>query len=311
MKNVPEQTTRQIRDFNRFYTGFIGAVNKSVMNSPFSLAEARVLYEIKHSEEPTASSINVQLDLDPGYLSRIIRRFEQEKHLEKERSASDGRAFVLRLTAQGERILAALEKAADKSTVELLSPLTKSDVNGLLRSMDTIRSILTGDPRDVEIRPLKPGEFGIIAAQNTEFYMNEVGLDSAFELFILENMVKFMKNREKEKAEGWVVDHNGSVVGFIGVDREDDKTARIVGLLLQPEFRKMGLARRLMDQALAFCRENLYHRVYLWSFPVLRDARRLYEFYGFSPTDEQTRTTWGKEVAVERWDYILHDSGEE
>lgn len=311
MKNIPEQITRQIRDFNRFYTGFIGAVNKSVQNSPFSLAEARVLYEIKHSEAPTASSINVQLDLDPGYLSRIIRRFEQEKHLEKERSSSDGRAFVLRLTTQGERILTALEKAADKSAVELLSPLTKSDVNGLLVSMDAIRSILTGDPLDVEIRSVKPGELGVIAAQNMEFYMNELGLDKSFELFLFENMVRFIKNKEREKSEGWVVDHKGSAVGFIGVDGEKNETAKIVGLLLQPEFRKMGLGRRLMDQALAFCRENLYHRVYLWSFPELRDARRLYEFYGFSPTDEQTRTTWGKETVVERWDCILHDSGEE
>ena len=311
MKNIPEQTTRQIRDFNRFYTGFINSVNKSVQNSPFSLAEARVLYEIKHEEAPTASSINVQLDLDPGYLSRIIRRFEQEKHLEKERSPSDGRAFVLRLTAQGERILAALEKAADKSAAELLSPFTKSEVNGLLGSMETIRSILTGEPREVEIRPVKPGELSIAAAQAAEFYMNEIGLDHTFELYLFEKMTAFMKNKAKEKSEGWVADCNGAIAGFVGVDGEGGKTARIVGLLLQPEFRKSGLGRRLMDQALAFCRENLYHKVYLWSFPELRDARRLYEYYGFTPTEEKTSAAWGKEITMERWDCILHDSGEE
>lgn len=311
MKNVPEQITRQIRDFNRFYIGFIGAVNKSVQNSPFSLAEARVLYEIKHNEAPTASSINVQLDLDPGYLSRIIRRFEQEKHLEKERSPSDGRAFVLRLTAQGERILTALEKAADKSTAELLAPLTKSDVYGLLRSMDTIRSILTADPRNTEVRPVKPGELGIVVSQSMDFYMNEMGLDQSFELFLFERMSRFMKNKERERSEGWVVDHNGSIVGSIFVDREDSKSAKIAGLLLQPEFRKMGLARKLMDEALAFCRENLYQRVYIMSFPELRDARRLYEYYGFSPTEEETKNAWGKEITLERWDCILHDYGDE
>jgi DNA-binding MarR family transcriptional regulator/GNAT superfamily N-acetyltransferase len=311
LKNVPEQITRQIRDFNRFYIGFIGAVNKSVQNSPFSLAEARVLYEIKHNEAPTASSINVQLDLDPGYLSRIIRRFEQEKHLEKERSPSDGRAFVLRLTAQGERILTALEKAADKSTAELLAPLTKSDVYGLLRSMDTIRSILTADPQSTEVRPVKPGELGIVVSQSMDFYMNEMGLDQSFELFLFERMSRFMKNKERERSEGWVVDHNGSIVGSIFVDREDSKSAKIAGLLLQPEFRKMGLARKLMDEALAFCRENLYQRVYIMSFPELRDARRLYEYYGFSPTEEETKNAWGKEITLERWDCILHDYGDE
>ncbi len=311
MKNVPEQITRQIRDFNRFYIGFIGAVNKSVQNSPFSLAEARVLYEIKHNEAPTASSINVQLDLDPGYLSRIIRRFEQEKHLEKERSPSDGRAFVLRLTAQGERILTALEKAADKSTAELLAPLTKSDVYGLLRSMDTIRSILTADPQSTEVRPVNPGELGIVVSQSMDFYMNEMGLDQSFELFLFERMSRFMKNKERERSEGWVVDHNGSIVGSIFVDREDSKSAKIAGLLLQPEFRKMGLARKLMDKALAFCRENLYQRVYIMSFPELRDARRLYEYYGFSPTEEETKNAWGKEITLERWDCILHDYGDE
>ncbi len=270
MKDIPEQFTKQIRSFNRYYTGVIGAVNQSVLNSPFSLAEARVLYEIKHNESPTASVINVQLGLDPGYLSRIIRRFEHDELLEKERSPLDGRAYILRLTPRGEHVLTALEKASDQRVSELLTPMPKTDVEALLRSMETIRGILSNDPRDVTVRTAKPGELGIVASQHMDFYMKEYDLDSSFEYYLFEGMARFLKNREAGKGGLWVADHNGTVVGSIAIDHEDDTTAKLRWLLVHPEFRGMGIGRRLMDEAMEFCRLNLYKRIFLWTFSELR-----------------------------------------
>ncbi|TDY60155.1 MarR family transcriptional regulator with acetyltransferase activity [Aminivibrio pyruvatiphilus] len=311
MKDIPEQFTKQIRSFNRFYTGIIGAVNQSVLNSPFSLAEARVLYEIKHNNSPTASEINVQLGLDPGYLSRIIRRFEHDELLEKERSPLDGRAYILRLTPRGEHVLKALEKAAEQKTSDLLAPLPKVDVDTLLRSMENIRNILTSEPREVIIRPAKPGDLGIMASQHMDFYMKEYGLDSTFEYYLFEGMARFLKNREAGKGGAWVADHNGTVVGSIAIDHEDDGTAKLRWLLVHPEFRGMGLGRRLMDEVMEFCRLNLYRRIYLWTFSELREARHLYELYGFSPTEEVKHEIWGREITEERWDYLLFDPEEE
>ena len=143
MKTVSQEASRQVRAFNRFYSKVMGALNQSVLDSPFSIAEARVLFEIKHLDSPTASEINRELGLDPGYLSRIIRRFEQDGLLTKERSPQDGRAFLLKLSEQGSKILTSLEKKADKRAAELLSSLPERDQPLLLRSMGSIRSLLT------------------------------------------------------------------------------------------------------------------------------------------------------------------------
>jgi DNA-binding MarR family transcriptional regulator/N-acetylglutamate synthase-like GNAT family acetyltransferase len=311
VKDIPEKITKQLRSFNRFYTGIIGAVNQSVLNSPFSIAEARVLYEIKHNESPTASEINVQLALDPGYLSRIIRRFEHDELLEKERSPLDGRAYILRLTPRGEHVLTALEKASDQRASELLSPLTKVDVEALVRATDTIRDILNNDPREVTIRPAKPGELGLMVWQHMDFYMKEYDFDTSFEYYLFEGITRFLKNREAGKGGAWVADHNGTVVGSIAIDHEDDKTAKLRWLLVNPDFQGMGIGRRLMDEAMEFCRQNLYHRIFLWTFSELREARHLYELYGFSPTEEMKHDIWGREITEERWDYLLFDPEEE
>lgn len=311
MKGIPDKITKQIRSFNRFYTRVIGAVNQSMLNSPFSLAEGRVLFEIKHNDTPTASEINVDLGLDPGYLSRIIRRFEHDELLEKERSPVDGRAYILKLTPQGEHVLAALEKASDQKASEILAPMTHVDVDALLRSMETIKDILSNSPKEVSIRPAKMGELGIIAHQHMEFYVREYQFDDTFEHYLFEGMTRFLKNRESEKGQVWVADHNGMVVGSIAIDHEDDKTAMLRWFLVDPEFRGAGLGRRLMDEAMEFCRMNLYHRIFLWTFSDLRSARQLYELYGFSPTEEKRHTIWGKEIVEERWDYLLFDPEEE
>jgi len=311
VKDIPENITKQIRAFNRFYTGIIGVLNSSVLNSPFSLAEARVLYEIKHTENATASEINLRLGLDPGYLSRIIRRFEHDELLLKERSPADGRAYNLKLTSRGEHVLSVLEKVSDQKVSEMLESMSGVDVNTLLQSMDALTSIFSGEPRGASVRPGKPGELGFVAAQHMEFYMKEYSLDASFEYYLFEGMTNFLKNRDSGTAGFWVADHNGTVVGSIAIDREDEKTAKLRWFLVHPEFQGQGIGRRLMDQAIEFCRLNLYHRIFLWTFSELRSARHLYELYGFSPTEEVRHEIWGREISEERWDFLLVDPEED
>ncbi len=303
--------TQKIRSFNRFYTRIIGAVNQSVLNSPFSLAEVRVLFEIKHSENPTASDINRELELDPGYLSRIVRRFEQDDLLTKERSPLDGRAYLLKLSDHGERVLGSLEKASDKKAADLISPLSEREVSSLLGAMDNIRSLLTKSPLELSVRPASPGDLGIIAARHMDFYGKQYGFDPSFETYLFEGMARFLKNRENDAGQAWVVEHGGSIVGSIAIDRVEERVGQLRWFLVEPVFRGMGLGRRLMEEALDYSRMNLYHRVFLWTFSELRDARHLYEMYGFSPTEEVTHTIWGRELTEERWDILLFDPDEE
>ncbi len=311
VKENPHEITQRIRSFNRFYTRIIGAVNQSVLNSPFSLAEVRVLFEIKHSENPTASEINRELDLDPGYLSRIVRRFEQDELLTKERSPLDGRAYLLRLTEHGERVLASLEKASDKKAADLISPLSERETAALLRSMESIRSLLTKTPLELEVRTVSPGELGTVVARHMEFYSKQYAFDASFESYLFEGMARFLKNRENGMGQAWVATNGGSVVGSIAIDHVEERVAQLRWFLVEPEFRGMGVGRRLMEETLDFCRMNLYHRIFLWTFSELRNARHLYEMYGFSPTEEVAHTIWGRELTEERWDILLFDPDEE
>ncbi len=311
VKEKPHEITQKIRFFNRFYTRIIGAVNQSVLNSPFSMAEVRVLFEIKHSDNPTASEVNRELELDPGYLSRIVRRFEQDELLTKERSHLDGRAYLLKLTEHGERVLASLEKASDKKAADLISPLSEREITALLRSMETIHSLLTKTPLELEVRPAAPGELGTIVARHMDYYSKQYAFDASFESYLFEGIARFLKNRENGMGQAWVVKHGGVVVGSIAIDHVEDRVAQLRWFLVEPEYRGMGMGRRLIEEALDFSRMNLYHRIFLWTFSELRNARHLYEMYGFSPTEEVTHTIWGRELTEERWDILLFDPDEE
>ena len=311
VKTVSQEASRQVRAFNRFYSKVMGALNQSVLDSPFSIAEARVLFEIKHLDSPTASEINRELGLDPGYLSRIIRRFEQDGLLTKERSPQDGRAFLLKLSEQGSKILTSLEKKADKRAAELLSSLPERDQPLLLRSMGSIRSLLSGVAPEVTVRPARPGEIGIVAARHMDYYGERYGFDLSLEVYLHEGMTRFLKHREGGLGQAWVADREGEVVGSIAMDHAEEHVAQLRWLLVEPGFRRTGLGRRLMEEALAFCRANLYRRVFLWTFSELEEARRLYELFGFSPTEEVSHQIWGKDLTEERWDILLFDPDED
>ena len=308
MERVKEIITGKIRNFNRFYTRIIGAVNQSVLNSPFSMAEARVLFEIKHGENPTASEINTELDLDPGYLSRIIRRFEHEDLLEKERSPKDGRAYLLKLTKRGEDILSALEKTSNERASRLVEGLLPPDVEALLSSMETIEEVLSKSKVEPSVRKARPGELGLIAAQHMDFYGKAYGLDESFELYLLDGMAQYLRNRNRDKGEVWVAEHGGRIAGSIAIAHKDETTAQLRWFLVDPRFQGHGLGKKLMDEALEYCRMNLYHRVFLWTFSDLRAARHLYELYGFSPTEEASHEVWGRNLTEERWDMLLFDT---
>lgn len=303
MKDIPEQVIRQVRNFNRFYNLFLGAVNQSVLDSPFSMAEVRVLYEIKYNEEPNASEINTKLKLDPGYLSRIVRRFEKDELLEKKRSPYDGRAFILTLTPHGERILASLEKVASQRVASLLAPMTKEEIQDLVRSMSTIETLFSEGSREVIIREANPGEMGLVASRQSTFAMEELELDGSYETDLFDEMTKFLKNRTNGKGRAWVADYCGSIVGSLAVDHGGEKTAVLRWFLVDQEFRRMGIGKRLLDEALKYCKESSYSKVQAWAFTELRFARRLFETYGFSPAKEENKIAWGSELKAQRWDY--------
>ena len=304
-EEIKTGVVERVREFNRFYTRVIGLHDRYVLSSPFSLSEARVLYEVGHQQKCTAKSLMTQLGLDAGYLSRMIRKFETQGLLSRVRSDKDGRLFFLKLTSQGRKALDVLEQKLNREISRRFKNVPEAEQLKMAVAMATIQETLgVRDPDTVYIRPYRSGELGYISWRHSELYREEYGFGDTFEFYLLEGMYKFL-NECQGKGEVWVLDHFGQVVGSIAIVETDPDTAQLRWFLIEPEFRSMGFGKQLMDKCISYCRERKYHKVFLWTVKELDAARHLYEKYDFSITETKEHFLWGKDIVEERWDLAL------
>jgi DNA-binding MarR family transcriptional regulator len=131
-----------VREFNRFYTRRIGALQEKLLESAYSLTELRIMYELLHRNAKTASELAHRLGINRGYVSRILKRFKFSGLIERSRSAADRRELLLRLTRKGRCAYAPLNRRASAEVEQLLEPLTDEEAGKLLDAMHTIRQLL-------------------------------------------------------------------------------------------------------------------------------------------------------------------------
>ncbi len=290
-----------IRNFNRFYTNVIGLVNQTILESPYSLAEARILLEINQVAACTASDLSGKLQIDPGYLSRILRRFKKEGLVTTARSAQDGRSQILGITAKGRETFRQLSSASDRQLVQLMQQLPPSAQHTLVSHMQAIQNMLSGQPdNSVTIRSQQPGDAGYIIYRHAVLYSQEYGLAPVFEKYVLQSLATYL-----EKPDGGqilVAECCGKIVGFIGIMRADAITAQLRWFLIEPEFRGAGLGHKLLAAAMEYCRRQNYRQVFLWTFKGLDTACHLYEKFGFRLTEEKLNHDWQEQVIEQRWD---------
>lgn len=304
MDTAFEDRALAIRKFNRFYTNIIGLVNQTILDSPYSLAEVRVLLELLMAREYTASDLTRELAIDPGYLSRMLRRFHKEALIIKTRSTSDRRVHTLTLTVKGRATIEKLSAASTRQIAEILKDLPPCDQTRLVDHMEAIRAILERRPdSSPTIRPARPGDAGFIAHRHGVLYEKEYSLDQVFEKYVISGMAKFFDSRAKGQI--WVAEYAGRVVGSIAIVSIGDSTAQLRWFLIEPEFRGSGLGRRLMNTAMDYCRQNKFSMVILWTFVGLDAARHLYESYGFRPTEQVENHTWRNKLIEEKWEVSL------
>jgi DNA-binding MarR family transcriptional regulator/GNAT superfamily N-acetyltransferase len=297
-----------IRKFNRFYTNIIGLVNQTVLDSPYSLAEVRVLLELLLAGEYTASDLTRKLAIDPGYLSRMLRHFHKEGLVTKRRSTDDRRVHKLTLTAKGRDTIEKLSAASTQQIAGLLKDLPDGDQARLVGHMEAIKDILSQRPENPPIiRPARPGDAGFIAHRHAVLYEKEYNLDKVFEQYVISGLSKFFDSGARGQI--WVAEFAGRIVGSIAIVGVDAATAQLRWFLIEPEFRGSGLGRRLMNTVMDYCRQNKYRRVILWTFVGLDAARHLYESFGFRPTEQVENTTWRDKITEEKWEVALADSG--
>jgi DNA-binding MarR family transcriptional regulator/GNAT superfamily N-acetyltransferase len=296
-----------IRGFNRFYTRKIGVVD-GVASSPFSLAEARVLYELAHREQPTATDIRKELGLDAGYMSRILREFERRKLVTREQSKTDERQRFLSLTAKGRKAFAPLDERSNRDVAAMLEKLSPMERKQLVDAVQTAGRLL-GDkaqPRTPYLlRQHQPGDMGWIVHRQAILYAEEYGWDGTYEALAAEIVAQFIKNYDPKCERCWIAEKDGERVGAVFVAKASDETAKLRLLHVEPEARGLGIGRRLVDECVRFARQAGYRKMTLWTQSILHAARHLYKQAGFRVLREEQHHSFGKDLTAETWELEL------
>ncbi|MEV0648496.1 helix-turn-helix domain-containing GNAT family N-acetyltransferase [Phytomonospora sp. NPDC050363] len=295
-----------VRSFNRFYTKVIGTLGESLLDSGHTLTEARVLFELAQRETMPVVALRKELDLDAGYLSRILHRFDADGLVTRDRSPHDARQQILTLTPEGRKTQAALDGRTDDQVAELLESLTPSDRERLVRSLTTARDILDGPtPRQVTVRTARTGDYGWIAYRHGVLYNGEHGFDETFEGVCARIVADFASagGHDPDRERTWIAEVDGDRAGSVMCLAEDAETARLRVLLVEPWARGTGIGFRLVDECVDFARRVGYRRMVLSTNGDLHAARRIYERAGFARVDKVGGH--GHSVVDQHWEKLL------
>jgi DNA-binding MarR family transcriptional regulator/GNAT superfamily N-acetyltransferase len=316
-----------VRRFNRFYTRQIGVLRKTYLDSRYSLGEMRVLYEMAHGRAkngrpkngraknggaPTASDIGRALDLDAGYLSRVLRNFEKRGLIRRTASARDARQSHLALTARGRQTFAPLERRSQRDTATMLAKLAPRDQARLVAAMSTIETLLAGaspppapgGQRYVLRAPI-PGDFGWIVKRHGELYAQDYQWTEPFEGLCAQIVADFVNNYDAKRERCWIAEMDGENVGTVMLVKDKANVARIRLLLVDPKARGLGLGAHLTDECIRFARRAGYKKITLWTHSVLKAARHIYQKAGFKLMRTEKHRSWGRPVVSEHWDLDL------
>ncbi|TMQ95171.1 MarR family transcriptional regulator [Actinomadura soli] len=279
-----------VRAFNRFYTGVIGLLGEGHVRSPYSLTEARVIFELAQREATEVLALRRGLGLDAGYLSRLLTRFEADGLVARERSPDDARRQVVRLTPRGREVFAMLDGRSVTEIRGLLDGLAAADRGRLLAAMRTIHDVLGDRPRrgdDVVLRPLRPGDLGWVVERNGALYDVECGWDRTYEALVAKVVADYVHDHDPERENAWIAESGGVRVGGVFCVRRDDDVAQLRLLHVEPEARGLGVGAALVDECVRFATGAGYTEMMLWTTALQRPAHRVYERAGFVLEEEE------------------------
>ena len=292
-----------VRGFNRFYTNVIGLLRGKYLDTPYSLTEARLLFELAQRDTSEVTDLRRTVDIDPGYLSRILARFESDGLIGRQRSAADGRRQVIRLTDHGRDVVAGLDAQSAEQTRDMLADLRDDDQRRLLDAMRVITETLTQSPqpRGYLLRAPRPGDMGWVVQRNAAVYAEEFGWDDSYEALVARIVADYVEHRDPGAEAAWIAEVDGAPAGCVFCVREDASTARLRLLLVEPWARGLGIGARLVDEVLRFARQAGYARITLWTNDVLADARRIYQRAGFTLDNEDQHRSFGQDLTGQNW----------
>lgn len=297
-----------IRRFNRFYTQKIGVLEENLYDRPLSLSEARVLYEIANRKEATASQLAADLALDPGYLSRILGRFEKRKLLRRTTHSDDRRKNILLLTEKGKGEFARIDKRSDEQIAAMIDDVSPADRQRIVTSMQTIESVLAPSPPPGPpflLRPPAAGDYGWVIQRHGAIYAEEYGWNEEFEALVAEIMARFVQRLDPRRERCWIAERQGQNVGCVFLVRKSERVAQLRCLLVEPSARGHGIGQRLVEECIRFARQHGYRKMILWTNDVLHAARRIYENCGFQLVEEEKHRSFGHDLVGQTWEMRL------
>jgi DNA-binding MarR family transcriptional regulator/GNAT superfamily N-acetyltransferase len=306
-EETPERI-EAVRRFTRFYTRHLGVLEEGLLQSPFPLPEARLIYEIAHHSETTTGELSVELGLDPGYVSRMIRRLHEQGVVAKRPSTSDGRVTLLSLTDEGMSAFAKLNSASRSQVGKMMSKLSDAEQQQLIHAMSTIERVFGAEPEHrvpYILRPHQPGDMGWVVQCHGIVYNREYGWDDQFEALVAEIVARFIQKFDPKRERCWIAEKDGANVGSVFVVRNTESIAQLRLLLVTPEARGLGIGRRLVSECTRFARQVGYEKIMLWTNDVLHAARHLYEDEGYQLVKEEQHHSFGHDLVGQFWEMEL------
>jgi DNA-binding MarR family transcriptional regulator/GNAT superfamily N-acetyltransferase len=303
-----EDPIAAVRAFNRFYTRKLGVLDQQLLKSPFSLSEARVLYELAQRENPAAKEIGIELGLDPGYLSRIVQKFDDDGLITRKPLPSDKRQTRLGLTAKGRQAFAKLERSTQDDIAAMLGKLDAGERAVVVNAMTAIEHALEPPARLAAgflLRSHRPGDIGWVVSRHGAVYAQEYGWDISFEALVAEITAQFIRSYDASREHCWIAEVGGEPVGSIFLVKASDEVAKLRLLLVDKKARGLGVGRALTDQCIRFAREKGYRSITLWTQSILVAARGIYQRAGFERVNEEKHHSFGVDLMGETWELKL------
>jgi DNA-binding MarR family transcriptional regulator/GNAT superfamily N-acetyltransferase len=300
-----------VRRFNRFYTRRIGILHSSYLGTPFPLPQARVLYEIGQRGECTASEVARELDIDLGYLSRLLQGLKRQRLVQGQPAKHDARQVRLTLTPKGRKAFATLDDGSRRAMGEMLAPLTRGQRSALAGALGTVQAVLEPQPAkdEITLRAHGPGDMGWVVERHGVLYQQEYGWGALFEALVAEIVAKFLRDFDPKRERCWIAERrihdHVERVGSVFVVAQSRTSAKLRLLLIEPPARGQGLGKRLIEECIGFAKKAGYRKLVLWTHDNLTAARAIYATLGFRLLKSEPHRQFGVPVVGEYWELPL------